>query len=86
MKHAAAKAFRQTLKANARNRAAIGRLKDFRKRALRAAASKDTKGAVEAVRLFGKAADKAVQKGIIKKNAGARLKSRLAVAIHRAVA
>lgn len=84
IKHAAEKALRKAKKAAVRNRATIGRIKDLRKKALRAAAEKKTDVAKEALRAFGKALDKAAQRKIMTKNAAARLKSRLAKAVHKA--
>lgn len=83
MKHAAAKAFRQARKAAIKNRAAKDALKTLRKHALRAAAAKRADEARELFRKFGKLADKAVQKGILKHNTGARLKSRLSLALRK---
>lgn len=82
-KHAAIKSLRQARKAAVRNRAAREGLNRLRKQATRAAAAKKPDAAREALRLFSKAADKAVQKGILTRNAGARLKSRLTRAITR---
>lgn len=81
MKHAAAKALRQSRKAVDRNRAAVTALKKIRKEAHAAITDKNSDAAHAALRRFGKAADKAVQKGILKKNTGARLISRLAKAV-----
>ncbi|OGL72886.1 hypothetical protein A3F28_03700 [Candidatus Uhrbacteria bacterium RIFCSPHIGHO2_12_FULL_57_11] len=84
IKHAAEKALRQAKKAAARNKAVISRIKDLRKKALRAAKEKKADAAKEALRAFGKALDKAAQRKIVAKNAAARLKSRLAKALQRA--
>ena len=61
-------------------------LTDTTKALLKALAAKDVKGAEKLLSSAYKAIDKAMKRGVIKKNTAARKKSRLAVAIKRAKA
>ncbi len=70
---------RRTLTRTLRNRAAKSRIRTFRKRALEALKSGDTKAAQTAYNEFSSAADKAAKGNTIHKNTASRLKSRLAL-------
>ncbi len=79
----AAKALRKSLKQYARNSAIRKRIKDLRKKALRAIAAKQRDAALDIYKQFQKTLDKASKaSGFIKKNTAARLKSRLMAKIH----
>lgn len=78
IKHAAAKALRQAKKAIARNRAMIRRIKDLKKKTVKSVAAQEGAAAIEAFRELTKAVDKAAKRNIIKRNAAARIKSRVA--------
>lgn len=78
IKHAAAKALRQAKKAVARNRAVIRKIKNLRKTVEKSVAAKEGEAAVAAFRSLTKAVDKAAKRSIIKRNAAARIKSRVA--------
>ncbi|MDH3498634.1 MAG: 30S ribosomal protein S20 [Acidimicrobiia bacterium] len=68
---------RQTVVRNERNKAVRSELKTRARNALEAAESGDAAAAEEALRLAQKRIDKAVAKGVVKKNTAARQKSRL---------
>lgn len=78
IKHAAEKAFRQAKKAYARNRAVLRRIKELKKSVEKSVAAKEGETAVAAFRSLTKAVDKAAKRSIIKRNAAARIKSRVA--------
>ena len=73
---AALKAIRQTVKLTERNRARKRAVKELTKRGLAAIKQKE-QSAVAEVRAACTAIDKAVQKGTLHRNTGARKKSRL---------
>lgn len=75
--HAAAKALRQGAKLRRRNVAEKEAINKLIKQAHKALAAKKTDVAADAARKAGKAIDKAVAHGILKRNTAARLKSRL---------
>jgi len=77
----AKKELRKNVKRNAFNNAIESILKDLVKKSKKAIDAKDIK-AEELVRQAMKAIDKAVQKGIIKKNTAARKKSRLSLKLN----
>jgi len=84
IKKAAMKALRQTQKRTARNKA-VKETVEYLKRSLRKAlAAKDIKKAGELVAQVIKAADKAVQNNVLKKNTGSRIKSRAMRALNAA--
>ena len=68
---------RQNVTRNERNKAVRSELKTRTRNALTAAESGDSVAAEEALRLAQKRIDKAVAKGVLKKNTAARQKSRL---------
>ncbi|MBN2754864.1 MAG: 30S ribosomal protein S20 [Candidatus Goldbacteria bacterium] len=72
--NASKKDLRKTKKRTASNSAALHKLRTLMKKAK---ASKDPKEVIEAVSFI----DKAAKKGIIKKNAASRYKSRIAAAV-----
>ncbi len=74
--HAAAKALRQTIKHRAKNVAEKAHVTKLLKQFGKVIAAKKVDDAATAVRAVGKALDKAVTHGVIKKNTAARLKSR----------
>jgi small subunit ribosomal protein S20 len=75
-KQAAFKAIRQTAKRTVRNRNRKRVVKELTKKSLEAIKAKE-KSALDQVRAASKAIDKAVQKGTLHPNTGARQKSRL---------
>jgi len=77
IKDNAKKAFRQSIKRAARNKAATDEVKSLRIKFRKLVTAKDESKATEAARLLGKKFDKAVGRGILKKNTVARLKSRM---------
>ncbi len=77
IKKSAVKTLRQSRQKRHRNFQVKTRLKDLRKKALKLAGQKENKTAAEKTKEALKAFDRAVQKGIIKKNTAARKKSRL---------
>lgn len=78
---AAAKAFRQNVKARARNKSVRDHLKKLQVRLRKAIAAKQVEPANSALREFIRALDKAAQKKIITRNTAARKKARAARAI-----
>lgn len=78
IKHAAAKALRKSKKQTAINRTVREAVKDLIRAARKAIAANKGIEAKEIVAKTAKALDKAVRKGVFKKNTAARLKSRLA--------
>jgi len=81
IKHAAFKSLRQSTKRRERNLAIKQNLKKAVKSVRKAVAAKDAEKAKESLLVAIKTLDRAAQKGVIKKNTAARLKSRL----HKAV-
>ena len=79
VKRAAMKALRQNRKRHDRNVAIKNNVRKAVKEARRLLATKDKAKAVEAITIAVKKLDKAAQKGILKKNTAARLKSRLSL-------
>lgn len=71
------KALRQSVKKTARNQQVKGGLAYLRRMARKAIEAKDAKTAADLAKQVVKAVDKAIQKKVIKKNTGARIKSRL---------
>lgn len=84
MKPAAAKAYRQSIKNRARNVATNENIAKLLKTARKNIIAKKWDAATESMRLTGKALDKAVARGIVKKNTAARLKSRMHAAFKKA--
>jgi len=76
--HAALKHIRQTKKRTESNILVKKNIAYLRKQTLKAVEKKDTAKAQELSLAFTKAIDKAARKNIVKKNAAARKKSRLA--------
>lgn len=76
IKQNAKKAYRQAVKRTIRNKAVTDELKSLRVKFRKLVTSKEVANAQEAVRQLGKKLDKAVTKGVMKKNTVARLKSR----------
>lgn len=76
IKDNAKKALRQSVKRTARNKVVKDELKSLRVKFRKLVTSKDEK-ASEIARELGKKFDKAVSKGVLKKNTAARLKSRM---------
>jgi small subunit ribosomal protein S20 len=68
---------RQNIRRNERNKAVRSELKTRTRNALAAAESGDAAAAETALRLAQKRIDKAVSKGVLKKNTAARQKARL---------
>lgn len=84
IKKAAYKALRQAKKRTARN-TSIKRGIDFLKKKSLGAIEKKEKEAEKLVRDFSKAIDKAIQKKILKKNTGARMKSQIMKKFNKAL-
>lgn len=80
----AEKALRQTKKRTLRNTKVREGVQFLRRSVRKALASKELKTAQETAKATVKAIDKAVQNGVLKKNTGSRIKSRLAKALNRA--
>ena len=79
----AAKALRKSLKQYARNSAIRKKIKDLRKKALRAIAARERDAALDIYKQFQKTLDKASKaRGFMKQNTAGRLKSRLMAKIH----
>ncbi len=81
IKHAAFKAVRQSAKRRARNLRVKLALKRSVKAVRKAVAAKDKTKAAELLKTAIKIIDRSAQKDVIKKNAAARLKSRLHAAV-----
>lgn len=73
----AKKALRQSIKRGRRNLIAKAEIHSLRVKSRKLLDAKKGKEAAEVARLIGKKLDKAVSRGIMKKNTVARLKSRL---------
>ncbi|HEY4500762.1 MAG TPA: 30S ribosomal protein S20 [Candidatus Paceibacterota bacterium] len=82
----AKKAIRSSAKKRVFNIRRREALHDATKSLLKAIGVKDVAGADELLSLAYKAIDKAMKRGVIKKNTAARKKSRLAIALNRAKA
>lgn len=76
IKQNAKKAFRQSVKRTARNKAVKDEIKSLRVKFRKLVTTKEVAKAEELVRQLGKKLDKSVTKGVMKKNTVARLKSR----------
>ncbi len=83
IKHAAFKALRQSTKHRERNLAIKTNLKKVVKSVRKAVATKDAAKAKELLKTAIKTIDRSCQKGVIKKNTAARLKSRLSAAVKK---
>lgn len=83
IKHAAFKALRQSTKRREKNLAIKTNLKKVVKSVRKAVAAKDAAKSKELLTTAIKTIDRAAQKGVIKKNTAARLKSRLHKAVSR---
>ncbi len=81
---AAAKAYRQNIKARARNTGVKNKLKKFQVRLRKALTAKNKAEATLVVKEYSRALDKAAQKKVISRNTAGRKKSRLAAALRRA--
>ncbi|MFH0987906.1 MAG: 30S ribosomal protein S20 [Parcubacteria group bacterium] len=79
----AEKSIRQTEKRTLRNKLAKDELKDLIKKCRKAIVAKDKNAALELIKQIVKKADKASQKGILKKNTAARKKSRVMIAYNK---
>ncbi len=84
IKHAAFKSLRQNIKRREHNLAIKTNLKKVVKSVRKAVVAKDAPKSKESLTLAIKTIDRAYQKGVIKKNTAARLKSRLSVAVNKA--
>lgn len=80
---AAMKSLRQTKQRTGRNRAVKENIEYLRRGFRQAIGSKKTKEAKGLAVQINRAVDKAVQNKVVKKNSGARIKSRLAAAVKR---
>jgi small subunit ribosomal protein S20 len=78
----AAKEYRKNVKRRSANNSVEENLKELIKKSRKAIEAKDAK-AVELVKTTMKALDKAAQKGVIKKNAADRKKSRLNLRLNK---
>ena len=83
VKRAAIKALRQNRKRHAHNVAVKSDVRKTVKEARRLLATKDKANATEAIKIAVKKLDRAAQKGILKKNTAARLKSRLSLGLKK---
>lgn len=83
IKQAAFKALRQSKVRQLRNQGIKENIKYLLKKARKAIEKKDQKAAGEFVSQSTKAIDKAVHRKVLKKNNGARKKSRLLAVFHR---
>lgn len=83
VKRAAMKALRQNRKRHSHNVAVKNDVKKAVKEARRLMATKDKAKASDSVKIAVKKLDKAAQKGILKKNTAARLKSRLSLGLKK---
>ena len=82
IKQAAKKALRQSVKHAARNKLVKAEIHSLRVAFRKAIAAKDAVKGAEVVRTLGKKFDKAVARGVMKKNTVARLKSRTMAALN----
>lgn len=79
----AKKAIRSSAKKRVFNLRRLDALRDTTKTLIKALAAKDVKGAEKLLPMAYKAIDKAMKRGVIKKNTAARKKSRLALVLKR---
>ncbi len=79
----AAKRVRTAAKANLRNRSVRSELLTYRRKVVEAIESGDKAAATTAVSVYSSKLDKAVKKGVIKRNTADRKKSRSALALAR---
>lgn len=86
IKQAAMKALRQSKKRALRNRKVKEGIEYLRRSVRKSLESKDVKNAQALAKSAIKAIDKAVQNKVLKKNTGARIKSRLAKRLNAAAA
>jgi small subunit ribosomal protein S20 len=84
IKKSAEKALRQTKKRTLRNTKVREGVQYLRRSVRKALASKEMAQAQEMAKAAIKAIDKAVQNKVLKKNTGARIKSRLVKAVNKA--
>jgi small subunit ribosomal protein S20 len=82
----AEKRLRQSKKRYLRNRATKSAIKTYTRRVKELAASGDREGALNMLRRAISLIDKAVKRGILHRNAGARRKSRLMIALNKRIA
>lgn len=82
VKQSAIKALRQNKKAAERNSKITSDIEALIRKVRKAISDKDQPKALDWLRQTSKKIDKAVQKGILKKNTAARRKSRLAAAVN----
>jgi small subunit ribosomal protein S20 len=82
----AEKRLRQSKKRYLRNRATKSAIKTYTRRVKELAASGDREGALGMLRRALSVIDKAVKRGILHPNAGARRKSRLMIALNKRLA
>jgi small subunit ribosomal protein S20 len=82
----AEKRLRQSKKRYLRNRATKSAIKTYTRRVKELAASGDREGALNMLRRAISLIDKAVKRGILHRNAGARRKSRLMIALNKRLA
>jgi small subunit ribosomal protein S20 len=82
----AEKRLRQSKKRYLRNRATKSAIKTYTRRVKELAASGDWEGALNMLRRAISLIDKAVKRGILHRNAGARRKSRLMIALNKRLA
>jgi small subunit ribosomal protein S20 len=82
----AEKRLRQSKKRYLRNRATKSAIKTYTRRVKELAASGDREGALNMLRRAISLIDKAVKRGILHRDAGARRKSRLMIALNKRLA
>lgn len=82
----AEKALRKSKERYLRNRATKSAIKTYTRRVKELAARGDREGALNALRRAISIIDKAVKRGILHRNAGARRKSRLMIALNKRLA
>jgi small subunit ribosomal protein S20 len=82
----AEKRLRQSKKRYLRNRATKSAIKTYTRRVKELAASGDREGALNMLHRAISLIDKAVKRGILHRNAGARRKSRLMIALNKRLA
>jgi len=81
----ALKRHRQSLKRRARNQQTESKIKNLLKKARTAAEAKDQQTSQSSLKEINQALDKAVNKGVLKRNTASRKLSRVARAIHRSL-
>ncbi len=82
----AEKRLRQSKKRYLRNRATKSAIKTYTRRVKELASSGDREGALNLLRRAFSVIDKAVKRGVLHRNAGARRKSRLMIALNKRLA